>query len=612
MAKDEQTSSKDWEIQEGGEVDDRWVLQDSEQQFNDQWDIEGTDEPISQWQPVEYEKPSRGRLTWVLPTIVTVALLGVLGFSAYKLASPVKQQFEEWFSTLTGRQTPAVPETPLPEGAVAAEASPTAEAVAPVADTPTSQPEPPTQEPPTPVPTATPPVIDQTFGTVTSTYGVNAREQPNTDAPIIRILEQGETFFVYEEQQANGETWLQLFVSDTPLSAGQPVTGVVGYAAAEYFAQAAQPLTRELYNQVMVAGGFTPEPETQETPAEVEQEPAAETPAAETPVAETPAVSTGLPTITPSSPSAPSQPMTLSVTIDAVNGVNVRTLPNLTSDVVALLPDQTVVPAVSRLATNDWVRVDLGDGAQGWVSADFIAAEGDISLLPVTVSGELPQPTPTPTETPAPDVAALAVTAEPPAPYTNELPAGVPGASVVSIEGVNARETPSTDSTVVDIVPQYAALPVVGRSADGEWLLVEMPQGGTAWIFRSTIIPIGDVNSVPVSDATGSAAVQPAAQATPQETAPAATAEATPAADAKPAPASAAGTVRQVVSQIFGVPSQEGETLERVGKGVVLPVIGRTADSQWIQIKSASGTVGWISAASIDVNVDIETLPVTE
>jgi hypothetical protein len=61
MAKDEQTPSKDWRLEEGDDVDERWVLQDSEQQLNEQWDIEGVDEPVSQWQPVEYEKQGRSR-----------------------------------------------------------------------------------------------------------------------------------------------------------------------------------------------------------------------------------------------------------------------------------------------------------------------------------------------------------------------------------------------------------------------------------------------------------------------------------------------------------------------------------------------------------------------
>ena len=64
-------------------------------------------------------------------------------------------------------------------------------------------------------------------------------------------------------------------------------------------------------------------------------------------------------------------------------------------------------------------------------------------------------------------------------------------------------DLPAADATVVTMLPENAALPVVGRTADGEWLQVELPQGATAWIFRATIIPRGDVNGVAVSDGTG-------------------------------------------------------------------------------------------------------------
>jgi hypothetical protein len=161
---------------------------------------------------------------------------------------------------------------------------------------------------------------------------------------------------------------------------------------------------------------------------------------------------------------------------------------------------------------------------------------------------------------------------------------------------------------VLAILPQYAALPVTGRSADGEWLLVELPQGGTAWAFRSAIIPIGDVNSVPVSDAAGSAAPQPAAEAAPEETA----APAAPAATPEEAATSdeASGTIRLIVAAIFSAPDEASESIQRVGRGAVLPVTGRTADGQWIQVQSASGATGWVAAAAIDLNVDVETLAI--
>ena len=603
MAKDEQTESKDWQLEESSDVDDRWVLQDSEQQLNDQWDIEGTDEPVSQWQPVEYEKQSRGRLTWILPTIVTVALLGVLGYSVYELFPVAWDAVEK----AIGIGTP-LDETPTPQAVAEADANANAtltaeSAVAPPVEATPTPVEEPTEEPPTPTPSPTPPVVEQRFATVISAYGVNARREPNTNAEIIRILEQNETVFVYGEQEVEGDVWLTLLVADGPLVEGQPVTGVVGYAAADYFAQGVQPISRELYDQALAAGGMTPTPEAVEPTATAEEEAAVEQPTE----------GVVLPTVTPSQGGA-SPSTTITITVDAVAGVNVRTLPDLTSPVVALLPDQTVVPAISRLATNDWLLLDLGDGARGWVSADLVIANGDVNSLSVTTAGDLPQPPAAPTETPTPEAAAIAEPVEPPAPYVSQLPAGVPGASVFSAEGVNARQAPNTESTVTAILPQNAALPVAGRSADGEWLLVEMPWGGTAWVFRSAIIPIGDVNGVPVSNEAGTAAPQPAAEATPAEaeTAPAVTAEpaATPDATAKPVEATA--TIRSIVAPIYGGPSAEGESIERVGKGTALPATGRTADGQWIQVKSASGATGWMEAAAVDLSVAVETLAIIE
>ena len=78
-------SSQGWELEDTGDAEDRWVLEESEQQLGDEWDLEGTPEPVGQWQPVEYDKPRRGGPAWILPTVVTIALLAVLGYSAVTL-----------------------------------------------------------------------------------------------------------------------------------------------------------------------------------------------------------------------------------------------------------------------------------------------------------------------------------------------------------------------------------------------------------------------------------------------------------------------------------------------------------------------------------------------
>ena len=35
----DQRSSENWELEEGGEADDRWMLEESEQKLTDQWQL---------------------------------------------------------------------------------------------------------------------------------------------------------------------------------------------------------------------------------------------------------------------------------------------------------------------------------------------------------------------------------------------------------------------------------------------------------------------------------------------------------------------------------------------------------------------------------------------
>ena len=605
-------SPQGWELEEGSDADDRWVLEDSEQHMSDEWDLEGTPEPVGQWQPVEYDKPRRAGPAWILPTVVTVALLAVLGYSAYTLVPSLVESLRN--GTAGIGQAPPEGTPPTEEGAAvaAAEETPTEEATEtpPPTDTPT-------EEPPTPTPSPTLSVAQQLFATVLSEYGVNARSEPSVDSQVLQILEQNDTFIVLQELD---DGWLMLFVSDGPLEAGQPISGFAAYASAEFFAQARQPFAESLYQAVLAAAGIEP----------------TATPVPPTPTSDgTTSGDLALPTVTPvPEPQSEAPPATLdaaeptsvTITIDAVSGANVRTLPELNSDVVTLLADQTEVLAIGRYATNDWILVDLGDGATGWVYAELAVVNGDLTTLPLITLGELPAPSPTPTETPTPEPTPTSPPVEPPTPYSSELPAGVPGAIVFSAAGVNARNLPSAESGVVTILPENAALPVVGRSTNGEWLQVELPQGGTAWVFRAAIIPRGDVNSVPVTEGEAETASPtatpasepepvatevPAVESTMAATAPATDAEPTAEATAQPS-TGATAKMRLVVVPVYAAPSSDGESIERIGRSTEVPATGRTADGAWVQVQSSSGDLGWVTVKSVELSVDVDSLPVVQ
>ena len=246
-------SSQGWELEDAGDAEDRWVLEESEQQLGDEWDLEGTPEPVGQWQPVEYDKPRRGGPAWIVPTLVTIALLAVLGYSAVTLVP----EFVDTFRVqVLGADAETPEQTPPADDPAAVAAAPTSEEA--VAEEPTLTPIPsetPTEEPPTPTPSSTLEVAQQLFARVLSEYGVNARSGPGTEFEVLQILEPEDTFIVLDKV---GDEWVQLFIAEGPLEEGQPITGFVGYASAEFLSEGRQPFAQSLWLRVLEAAGITP------------------------------------------------------------------------------------------------------------------------------------------------------------------------------------------------------------------------------------------------------------------------------------------------------------------------------------------------------------------
>jgi uncharacterized protein YraI len=206
---------------------------------------------------------------------------------------------------------------------------------------------------------------------------------------------------------------------------------------------------------------------------------------------------------------------------------------------------------------------------------------------------------------------------EPPAPYSAELPPGTPGIRVVGIGGVNVRADPILDGPVLTVAPNGAALPVNARSADGEWLRIELPDGTLGWVSSAAVLPQGDLTSLPVAEADPAPGSAPVAvpTATPATDT---TAGATPAVTlaATPTPqtagtTTAVATVRSIVTNMYAQPSTDAEPVGTVARGNELPASGRTEDGEWIAVTSG-GRSAWISVRSVTLDVDVATLPVVQ
>ena len=549
MSKDDPL--KNWQLEQGGEPLDQWKLQDAEQQIDKHMQLQPSAETPSDWQPVEYNRTAtRSGRNWVLPSIVIVALLVALGYVGFVSLN----RFGTGGFTLGPITLGAATETPT------SEPTPATEAAAGVAPTATQTLEAtPTLVPPTatPEPTPTPALITLRLASVSEAAGVNARRGPSTDSEIVRLLNNGEQTTVAD---TDGD-WLQVILADNQ----------VAWVSSEFMTiGVGDQVTLEEWNARRTALGLEP------IAAEGEVAPAPDAEGTST---------------------APD--VSVPVTVSADPGGSVRLEPAPEAELVSQVLLNTAVTATGRTAASDWLLVTLPDGARGWILASLVTATGDLTALPVQPALILVNGTPsvdisldvTPTPATGSGYDLVVSPIIPAAPYTNTLPLGGPAIAISDTLGVNARTAPSLEGGVVGVVSNGAVLPVVGRSADDEWVQVTLPDSQRAWIFRSAVNVSSNIDSAPV---VGEEA--PAAATTPVATDGAATA-----------------TINTLLgSNARPEPANDAEPLETLALGTALPVTARSADNLWLQVQLADGTAGWILADTADLTVDIATLPVAQ
>lgn len=54
--------------------------------------------------------------------------------------------------------------------------------------------------------------------------------------------------------------------------------------------------------------------------------------------------------------------------------------------------------------------------------------------------------------------------------------------------GVNARATASIDATVVTVLPRNTAVRAIGRTPDGNWLQIQLPDAQIVWVFTAAVL----------------------------------------------------------------------------------------------------------------------------
>lgn len=168
----------------------------------------------------------------------------------------------------------------------------------------------------------------------------------------------------------------------------------------------------------------------------------------------------------------------------ATRSLRVRQNPDEGSEVVAGIAAGETYRVIGLSTDGQWIQLAIEntpDGA-GWVSANFVTVEGDITDLSGGVDASLPATT---TETTAITTSDLTL-----------VPTPQPGFALVNTDGIRlrVRSEPTTDAPIVGYAYDGESYQVIATSGDGLWIQIppatgdntDNPDGG--WVAAEFLI----------------------------------------------------------------------------------------------------------------------------
>lgn len=471
-------------------------LEDTGKDLADRWRLQAGETP-SDWQPVEYDRPSRGGVGWILPLIIGAALVGLIGLMIYAgidrlrnsdIASSIPFLGDGNSAVVEGEngdETIVANAVEGEEGSASTEGSETVEPAVVLQPTATLEPEPTessqvaeSESNAEAEPTAV--LIEEEIGIISNQYGVNARLQPSTASDVLRILEQDEEVLILDQlsDTENDIEWLQVLTSED----------AEVWVAADFVDITTRLVALETGEVVeTIAGGAT---STSRDPNEF---------------------------------ALADSDVTVPAIINSQYGLNARTSPSADTEPVRVLDDGSAVTAIQRSDDGEWIQVQLDSNERFWVSSGFIAADGDLNTLlsssevalriaeesaPKEPEVEITEPE---AQEPGPKEPIVEV-ADAPAPVDSSASDGDAGGSIlISVKspyGANARSTSNVAGEALQVIEENVELQAIGRTANSAWVQAPLEDGTLAWLFTQTLNLPDDISTLPV--VAGPAVGQPA------------------------------------------------------------------------------------------------------
>ena len=247
------------------------------------------------------------------------------------------------------------------------------------------------------------------------------------------------------------------------------------------------------------------------------------------------------------SPAAPEPPVP--VAPGAV--LSLRSGPGSNYPVTGSVYQGLQVNAVGRNANSTWIKVQLSDGQQGWIGAQYVQLTIPVGNLPV-MDGSTPT---------------TGTTATP-----------VANAATVSTGAANVRSGPGIGYGIVAVANQGQTVSMLARNNLSSWVKIQLSNGTQGWINAELLTSSVAVSSLPVEN------VQTL---------------------------SASGLVTTAALNVRTGPGVTYGVTAVVYQDQGVALLGRNADTSWLKVRLSEGTVGWVNAAYIDTATPLNSLPVT-
>jgi uncharacterized protein YraI len=167
-------------------------------------------------------------------------------------------------------------------------------------------------------------------------------------------------------------------------------------------------------------------------------------------------------------------------------------------------------------------------------------------------------------------------------------PATTVGNATVLVPRLNVRSGPGTRFERVATLTAGQTVPLVGyRDATGSWTMIRY-NNANVWVsaLPGYLQPTVAINTLPVWTESGSGSF------------PAGT------------PLATVGS-RVAALNLRSGPDTTFPIITALRAGTVVALIGRTADNGWVQVRTADGTTGWLSAPFVIPTVPLSSVPIT-